>query len=146
MVRYVKQFRHFLTGAKFEVRTDHCGLTWLKQFKEPEGQLARWIGTLGNFNYEVKYRPGSQHRNADALSRGPCRWCEKLCAGVGVEDPEDNVACAVTRAVEQGHPQGTDELADMAEWEKKEVAKAQQEEPALKWIINHLRSGQGKPS
>ena len=58
------------------VRTDHSSLTWLMNFKEPQGQLARWLEELSQYDMEIQYRPGSKHCNADALSRlpqkGPC--------------------------------------------------------------------------
>ena len=36
VVTFVKQFRHYLYGRPFLVRTDHASLIWLKNFKEPE--------------------------------------------------------------------------------------------------------------
>ncbi|KAJ8019181.1 hypothetical protein HOLleu_42404 [Holothuria leucospilota] len=72
----VKNFHHYLFGTKFLVRTDHGALRWLLRFRNPEGQ-ARWIETLGNYNFEIQYRPGRVHGNADALSRRPCGECSK---------------------------------------------------------------------
>ncbi len=42
-------------------------------FRETEGQLARWQEALANFDFDVLYRPGAQHVNADVLSRIPMR-------------------------------------------------------------------------
>jgi hypothetical protein len=53
------------------VRTDHNSLTWLMNFKEPQGQLARWLEELSQFNMEIQHRLGKKHTNADALSRIP---------------------------------------------------------------------------
>jgi hypothetical protein len=50
---------------------DHNSLTWLMNFKEPQGQLARWLEELSQFNMEIQHRPGKKHANADALSRIP---------------------------------------------------------------------------
>jgi transposase InsO family protein len=75
VVTYVKHFRHYLYGREFTVRTDHSSLRWLMNFKDPEGQWARWLETLAMFNMKIEHRPGSQHRNADALSRKPCKKC-----------------------------------------------------------------------
>jgi transposase InsO family protein len=44
-------------------------------FKNPEGQIARWLETLSSYNMTIKHRPGKLHRNADAVSRIPCRQC-----------------------------------------------------------------------
>ncbi|KFD61463.1 hypothetical protein M514_26359 [Trichuris suis] len=40
-------------------------------FKEPEGQVARWLELLSNYDFEVEHRPGSKRGNADALSQKP---------------------------------------------------------------------------
>ncbi|KAL5466930.1 hypothetical protein EMCRGX_G031093 [Ephydatia muelleri] len=42
VVEFTQHFRHYLLGRKFILRTDHGSLVWLRNFKEPEGQLARW--------------------------------------------------------------------------------------------------------
>ena len=46
VVTSTKQYRSYLTGQRFLLRTDHGSLTWLRNFKEPEGQLARWLERL----------------------------------------------------------------------------------------------------
>ena len=53
------------------LRTDHSSLTWLQNFKEPKGQLARWIEKLQEFNFTVIHRQGKKHMNADDMSRRP---------------------------------------------------------------------------
>ena len=62
-------FRQYLLGTTFELRTDHNSLKWLKTFKHPEGQLARWLQKLEEFSFIVQHRPGRKHGNADSLSR-----------------------------------------------------------------------------
>ena len=73
LVFFMKHFRHYLLGKSFIVRTDHQALKWLQNFREAEGQVARWQEQLQAFDYECQHRPGRQHKNADALSRRPCR-------------------------------------------------------------------------
>ena len=53
------------------LRTDHGSLQWLHSFKEPEGQLARWLERLQEYDFNIQHRIGSHHQNADALSRHP---------------------------------------------------------------------------
>ena len=77
MVTFVKHFRPYLFGRRFRLRTDHGSLTWLRNFKDPEGQLARWLEVLQQFDFEIFHRPGRKHTNADALSRLPCHQCTK---------------------------------------------------------------------
>ncbi|GBN70607.1 hypothetical protein AVEN_61473-1, partial [Araneus ventricosus] len=35
---------------------------------EPEGQIARWIQRLQEYDFEIQHRKGTSHGNADALS------------------------------------------------------------------------------
>eukprot|EP00731_Ephydatia_muelleri_P003480 Em0001g3480a len=67
------QFRPYLLGRPFTVRTDHSALQWLYSFKEPEGQVARWLESLAEYEFTVQHCPGKKHTNADALSRVPCQ-------------------------------------------------------------------------
>ena len=64
-----RQFRHYLLGRLFTVRTDHRSLTWLVNIRHPEGQIARWLEELSQYNMKIEHRPGKKHVNADALSR-----------------------------------------------------------------------------
>ena len=74
-----RHFHHYLYGAPFTIRTDHSALQWLKTLKDPEGQLARWLARLGQYNFNVQHRPGTKHLNADSLSRRPCDADCKHC-------------------------------------------------------------------
>lgn len=67
LVYFVKHFKQYLLGREFLPRTDHGSLVWLHKFKEPDGQIARWIQQLGPYNFQIEHRPGKRHGNADAL-------------------------------------------------------------------------------
>ncbi|KRZ02829.1 Transposon Ty3-I Gag-Pol polyprotein, partial [Trichinella zimbabwensis] len=71
----IKEFRPYLYGQQFDARTDHSCLRWLRNFKEPEGQVARWLEQLAEYDFNVLHRPGRAHCNADALSRQRCPQC-----------------------------------------------------------------------
>ena len=62
MVYAIKHFRHYLYGRPFTIRTDHNALRWLQSFKEPEGQVARWLETLAQYDYKIQHRPGKKHK------------------------------------------------------------------------------------
>ena len=72
IVRVCKHFHHYLYGQEFKIRTDHGSSRWLLKFKNPEGQIARWIETLSSYQFLIEHRAGRSHQNADALSRRPC--------------------------------------------------------------------------
>ncbi|XP_003369638.1 reverse transcriptase family protein [Trichinella spiralis] len=71
----IKEFRPYLYGQQFDVRTDYSCLRWLHNFKEPEGQVARWLEQLAEYDFNVLRQPGRAHCNADALSRQRCPQC-----------------------------------------------------------------------
>ena len=71
IVTFTNHFRQYLLGQKFILRTDHHSLTWLTNFKNPEGQLARWLEKLSEYSFHIEHRPGLKHGNADSLSRYP---------------------------------------------------------------------------
>ena len=73
VVTFTRQYRSYLMGQRFLLRTDHGSLVWLRNFHEPEGQLARWLERLQEFDFEIVHRRGKRHTNADALSRLPCQ-------------------------------------------------------------------------
>ena len=73
LVEFAHHLRHYLLVQEFTLRTDHGSLVWLRNFKELEGQLARWLGRLWEYNFTVVHRQGLRHCNTDALPRIPCR-------------------------------------------------------------------------
>jgi transposase InsO family protein len=88
LIAFTRQFRHYLLGRPFLVRTDHNSLAWLMRFKEIEGQLARWLEELAQFDMSIVHRKGKQHVNADALSRIPddIPSCDCYRAGLSLEN------------------------------------------------------------
>lgn len=55
----VVKFEHYLYGRKFLLRTDHPSLTWLRNFKEPNVMIARWISVLDTYDFNIQHRKGS---------------------------------------------------------------------------------------
>ena len=62
-------FKQYLQGRKFILRSDHNPLVWLRSMKDPKRPYNGWIVRLEQFHYEIQYRPGKQHVNADFNSR-----------------------------------------------------------------------------
>jgi len=55
LIYFLRHFRSYLLGRPFIV---HAALKWIQQFKEPEGQIARWLEYLQEFDFQTGYRPG----------------------------------------------------------------------------------------
>ena len=73
----VENFRYYLLGRHFDVITDHASLVWLRNFKNPEGMVARWLQRLSPYDFTISHRAGKIHENADGLSRQRCRPCKR---------------------------------------------------------------------
>lgn len=89
----LKFFHHYLYGRKFVIRTDHISLRWLMSFKNPEGQLARWLEWIQQYDFEIIHRKGNLHKNADSLSRRPC--LESNCSYCMKNEVKENVIARI---------------------------------------------------
>ncbi|GBO33839.1 Transposon Ty3-G Gag-Pol polyprotein, partial [Araneus ventricosus] len=135
IVKSIEHFHHYLYGQKFLLRTDHASLRWLLNFKEPEGQIARWIQRLQEYDFEIQHRKGTSHGNADALSRRPCGESCKHCSNAekkfGIEI-DTSVKVLTTTSVDP--------------WSSCEIQKAQLEDPAIKTILEKKLMSADRPS
>jgi hypothetical protein len=70
--------RHFLGSdssppipvkAEFHREKDHQALRWVMNLSDAQGRLAQWRLRLAEFDFKVKYRPGSSNHAADTMSR-----------------------------------------------------------------------------
>jgi hypothetical protein len=64
-----KHWKSYFFFQKIKIRTDHKPIVQLQNISEPDGRIGRLFLKLQLFNYELCYRPGKYHTNADALSR-----------------------------------------------------------------------------
>lgn len=63
----VQRLRKFLLGRRFEVRTKHASLQWLKSSEQ--GKLIRWSIILAEFDFAITYNKGSEMQHVDCISR-----------------------------------------------------------------------------
>lgn len=104
-------------------------------FREPEGQVARWLEDLQSFNFTIAHRAGTQHCNADTLSRRPCaaegcRYCEKREVREK-ELTQGNDASELTCTALQ--------VVDAAGWRSQQIRDSDLE-PVLQWLQRGRRT------
>ncbi len=103
VVKFTRQYKHYLLGRKFVVRSDRNSLAWLMHFKNIEGQLARWLEELSQFDMEVLHRPEKLHSNAAGLSRIPDELGRCDCYMAGTEP--DSLPCKGCPYCKRAHRQ-----------------------------------------
>ena len=122
VVIFVQMFKQYLLGRHFLIRSDNSSLRWLVSFKNPEGQIARWIEVLSHFDYKLEHRSGSRHRNADGLSRIPCDPDTCQCYdGITVLE---NLPCGGCKSCQKKHEEWSsilDEIDDVKPLTSKSV-------------------------
>jgi hypothetical protein len=69
IVAATEHFKFYLYGKPFRVRSDHQPLKFLMSSSQPVSRLARWLIRLEKYEFEIEYRAGKKHGNADGMSR-----------------------------------------------------------------------------
>lgn len=69
IIHALKMWRHYLLGRRFVLKSDRSGLRYL--FNQPNLNVrkARWLATLSEFDFQIRYMKGNENQVADALSR-----------------------------------------------------------------------------
>jgi len=67
----IEKLSQFLWGRKFTIITDHKSLIWMRTLLPDSGRISRWVQKLQPYDFEIKYRRGSDNKIADTLSRAP---------------------------------------------------------------------------
>ena len=88
-------FAHYLWGKHFEVVTDHKALVYLLKSRKLNKRLHGWALQLMDFDFNIIYRPGTRHQDADGLSRQAWSPVEEEEESRGVLTFGDPVAVAV---------------------------------------------------
>ena len=130
----------------FTLRTDHAALRWLLNFRCSEGQTARWLQELQQYDFKVEHRRGVRHNNADALSRRPClssdcRHCARLETKEELQREEEEHGEYFSYQTV-----GTTEIdAHSKTWSHEELREAQTHDADLHPILEWKEEGETRP-
>ncbi|CAG2230871.1 unnamed protein product [Mytilus edulis] len=166
----LKTFHHYLYGQEVLLRTDNAAVSWMKNLKKPTGQTARWLEELGTYNLTVTHRAGRKHSNADALSRRPCKSCERQESGNHTSDDETDeiqleetdfvnqelheneeptprieIVRVCTRSQTGNQSSATPSGYCIDGWDPDSIRQCQLEDPDMSLIVTYLQEKKNKP-
>ena len=128
-------YRQYLLDRHFVISTDHSALQSLRKTPEPIGQQARWQTFIEEFQFTIIHRPGTQHSNADALSRRPTSEKESeetTCHATTIKEVEPTHESNKTEATfkeEMSELQAKDiEIGPIFQWRKRQTMQPRPEE------------------
>ena len=62
-------WRHYILGRIFVLISDHSGLRYLFDQPDINVRKPRWLATLSEFDFKIRYIKGKEDMLADTLSR-----------------------------------------------------------------------------
>ena len=65
----LKQWRPYLIGRHFKVKTDHDNLKYFLEQRLSSEEQQKWVTKMLGYDFEIIYNKGKQNMVADALSR-----------------------------------------------------------------------------
>lgn len=149
-----QKFQHYLYGVpQFTCYTDNNPLVYVTSTAKLDATGLRWVQSLSQYNFTIKYKPGVSNRDADGLSRRPHPEAEQeLCTKVISEDvlkelcdlvSGDYEFCGVAEAL--GLPPVV--LSNTAQVVMKEInwSREQDLDPDLLKVKNFIQAGR-KPN
>ena len=151
-------FRDYLYYAEsFTVYTDNNPLTYVLSTARLNAIGHRWVGELADFNFSIKYRPGKENGDADALSRMPMdpRNFEEACTeevtsemmeaainGIQIQQHQD-FALIESLVVESKvlEESNTEPVSTIQPFSLREIYDAQQEDTAIARFVQYKQKG-----
>lgn len=102
--------RDYLEGYHFTVLSDHLSLKWLDKIYNPSSRLDCRTMELSQWDFEVKYRRGTNNLIADILSRPPHETCSIQKKQIETGTKSNSNRLKTTPPTTQSTPSATDDF------------------------------------
>ncbi|MEW8546424.1 MAG: ribonuclease H family protein, partial [Candidatus Thiodiazotropha sp.] len=148
-----EKFHDYLYGGTFEVITDNNPLTYVLTTAKLDATGQRWVASLSDYNFVVKYRSGNKNADADGLSRRQelddqdhtifPEVLKALSHSLSVVVPE----CPLVESLAVSEPPASapdvipQQLLQTYGLTAEDWRKAQLDDPSLRFIISHIQEG-----
>ena len=150
------KFRDYLYGSKFVVLTDNNPLTYVLSSARLDATGQRWVASLADFDFSIKYRCGKKNIDADSLSRIHQRVNDDSIASLPpTEEISDDVISAlcsstVSSVVDSYCLTHNVQILDIGQnmfrgLNLEDMKSEQMKDPAIKTIIHFLLDPDIKP-
>lgn len=126
-----EKFKDYLYGSEFVVFTDNNPLVHLETARLGAAEQ-RWAAQLANFRYTIKYRPGTQNKNADALSRIPEQMPAVASVHVGRTTVTEDVPWVERQAKDP-------DLTQLHQWKEQGIPRPQVHDEASQYLRGLVR-------
>lgn len=135
------KFADYLKLNHFIALTDNNPLTYILTSAKVDATGQRWIAALGEYDFDIIYRPGIRNADADGMSRYPYERLEEDGDMVKIDDQTVKAICSsVTPSPYiEAIPVGNINIIDatetpgtpMAQIEMREIRRSQREDPVI---------------
>ena len=137
-----EKFKDYLTGTHFTVLTENNPLTHVLTSAKLDATGQRWASALGQFTFDLIYRPGIKNSDADGMSRYPHSLSDEevkledqtikaICGSVISPPYIEILPCAHINILDATEAPGQ----VMAQIEMREIRRKQREDETVgKWV------------
>ena len=143
VIHFIRTWKYYLRSRPFILRSDHKALNWIRTMEEPAGMIQRWIDILSNYEFQVQFRKGKNHGNADFLSR-----CEHAPSPTPEEEEEAEEEAVAELNQFQSRPEKRDDISELRsiiapdQLSHEDIRRYQEQDPNLKHVKNWIKRGE----
>ena len=139
----VDKFKDYLYQQDFTVYTDNNPVTDVLTSAKLDATGHRWLASLAAFHFDIRYRPGRNNADADALSRLPAtitsESVQAICNVITQEPYVDSLTLTPEVILEDLDPRGSG-IGNLLDWKR-----AQYLDPDIRRIAEYMKE-KSKPS
>lgn len=139
----VDKFKDYLYQQDFTVYTDNNPVTYVLTSAKLDATGHRWLASLAAFHFDIRYRPGRNNADADALSRLPAtitsESVQAICNVITQEPYVDSLTLTPEVILEDLDPRGSG-IGNLVDWKR-----AQYLDPDIRRIAEYVKE-KSKPS